>query len=79
MKQFTLHVHTNSKHQRIQPRRTQNKHKEYDAYITAPPTQGKANKKIIELCAQYFRVSKNQVFIVQGEKTKIKKMEIIEK
>jgi len=46
-------------------------------YTHARAHDGEANKKVIELLADYFRVSKSQVGIVAGAKSKRKVVEII--
>lgn len=48
----------------------------YKVYVTVPPEDGKANKKVIELLAEYFKVSKSQVKIVKGEISRNKIIEI---
>lgn len=51
-----------------------------DEYFTVsvkePPVSGKANKAIIKLLAEYFRVSIWQVRLVSGASSKIKVFEI---
>ena len=47
------------------------------AYVTAPPTEGKANKALVELLAGHFKVKKSSVRIVHGEKSREKIIEII--
>lgn len=49
----------------------------YKVYVTVAPEQGKANKKMIELLAEYFKVSKSQVRIIKGEISRNKIVEII--
>jgi len=49
----------------------------YKVYVTAPPEDGKANKKVIELLAEYFKVPKSQVRIIKGEISRNKIIEII--
>lgn len=49
---------------------------EYKARITAPPVDGEANKKLIELMADYFGVAKSSVKILSGKTAKIKLLEI---
>ncbi|MEO0105232.1 MAG: DUF167 domain-containing protein [candidate division WOR-3 bacterium] len=46
-------------------------------YLTAPPIEGKANKVLIEILAEYFNVKKGQIKIIKGEKSKDKIIEII--
>ena len=45
-------------------------------YLTAPPLEGKANKALIELLAEYYKVKKNQIVIVRGQKSRDKVLEI---
>lgn len=48
----------------------------YKVYVTVAPEQGKANKKMIELLAEYFRVTKSEIQIVKGETSRNKIVEI---
>lgn len=45
-------------------------------YVNAPPVDGKANKVVAEVLAEYFKVKKNCVKIIRGEKSKEKVIEI---
>jgi uncharacterized protein (TIGR00251 family) len=48
---------------------------EDDAFIlqiTASPVKGKANKEIIQFLSTQFHISKNQIFIIAGSKSKTK-------
>lgn len=49
----------------------------YKVYVTVAPEQGKANKKMIDLLADYFKVSKSQIRIVKGEISRNKIVEIV--
>jgi len=49
----------------------------YKIYVTAAPEQGKANKKMFELLAEYFKVSKSQIRIVKGEISRNKIVEVL--
>lgn len=51
----------------------------YKVYVTVAPEQGKANKKMIELLSEYFRVPKSQIRIVKGEISRNKIVEIMGK
>jgi uncharacterized protein (TIGR00251 family) len=44
--------------------------------VTAPPVEGKANEKAIELLAEYFHVPKGRVNILKGARSKEKIVEI---
>ena len=45
--------------------------------VTAPPFEGKANKKMIEELAAYFRRPKSAISIVSGKTGKFKVVEIL--
>lgn len=68
---------------KIHPRSAMNKiifksEGEGEAWVTAPPVKGAANRALIELTAKYFDVSKSCVSIVGGQTTKIKIIDILE-
>jgi hypothetical protein len=46
--------------------------------ITAKPQKGKANKELIEKISEHFGVSKFNVRIVSGEKSRKKLVEVIQ-
>ena len=48
----------------------------YKIKITAPPVEGEANKKLIEMISEYFDVAKSCVTIVKGETGRKKIIEI---
>jgi uncharacterized protein (TIGR00251 family) len=45
--------------------------------VTAPPVEGKANEKVIELLAVHFDVPKRAITIMRGAKGKDKLVEIL--
>lgn len=45
-------------------------------YVSSPPEKGKANKKIIELVADFFDISKTKVQIKKGIKSKDKIIQV---
>lgn len=45
--------------------------------VTAPPVEGKANKKVIEQLAKFFRKPKSAISIVSGKTGKFKIVEIL--
>jgi hypothetical protein len=45
-------------------------------YVTAPAIEGKANKAVLELLAEYFGCKKSQVRIIKGERSKDKSVQI---
>ncbi|MCZ6451834.1 MAG: DUF167 domain-containing protein [Deltaproteobacteria bacterium] len=49
---------------------------QYIATVHAPPQEGKANKALIELLANYFSVPKSSVRIVRGQTGRRKLIEI---
>lgn len=46
-------------------------------FTTASPHKGEANKKVIELLSKHLKVSKSNIKIVKGIKSKIKTIEIL--
>ncbi|KXK09176.1 MAG: hypothetical protein UZ21_OP11001000234 [Microgenomates bacterium OLB22] len=64
----TVVVHPNAR----QPRIEQDLFGTLHIYVSAPPLEGKANKAVIEACAQHFKVKKSQIQLVAGEKSKHK-------
>jgi len=66
---------------KVIPKSSQNKVEkisdgEYKAWVTSAPVGGAANKKVIELVADFFDVSKSQVEIVAGKTTRKKIVDI---
>jgi uncharacterized protein len=51
---------------------------EYRIKLTAPPISGEANKMLIEILSDFFKVSKKQINIIGGKFTQIKLIEISE-
>ncbi len=45
---------------------------EYKVYVSAPPEKGKANERVVELVAEFFKVSRRNVSISSGHKSKEK-------
>ena len=48
----------------------------FKAYLTSPAQDGLANKQLIRLLADYFKVKNYQLKIVKGEKSRDKLIEI---
>lgn len=71
MKHFVV-VHPNSKKPRIEKDGTEVLH----VYVSKPPVEGQANLAVIEALAKHFKVSKSQVELVKGVKSKKKTFEI---
>lgn len=44
----------------------------FKAYLTTAPVDGKANKALLELLADYFHLKKSQLSIIKGERSKNK-------
>ncbi len=65
---ITVFVHPNSKKPRIQKDLLGDLH----VYVNQPPLEGKANKAVAESLAEYFTVSKSQVSLIKGSKSKMK-------
>ena len=61
----------------IKPNSRQNKVEKitdnvYKVRLTAPPKDGKANKQLIEILADYFKIAKSRVVIKAGKTSKTK-------
>jgi uncharacterized protein (TIGR00251 family) len=39
---------------------------EFKVRVSAPPEKGKANQRVAELLAEYFKISKSKVFLMSG-------------
>lgn len=65
-------VHPNSKREHIEKDLLDNLH----VYVNQPPLEGKANKATIAALAEYFKVSKSNVKLISGAKSKYKTFSI---
>lgn len=65
-------VHPNSKRPRIEKDLLDNLH----VYVNQPPLEGKANKATIAALADYFKVSKSNVILFSGARSKYKLFEV---
>ncbi len=65
-------VHPNSKKPRVEKDLFGTLH----IYVKEPPLEGRANKAVIESLAEYLKISKSQVRLVRGEKSKVKTFEV---
>jgi len=45
-------------------------------YVNAPATEGKANKVMIKVLADFFNVKRSNIRIIKGEKSKEKVIEV---
>lgn len=45
-------------------------------YLTAPAVEGKANAALVECLAEHYKVKRNQIRVVIGEKSRLKVIEI---
>ncbi len=48
----------------------------YEVRVNAPPEKGRANEKIRELLAEFFKIPKSRVKLIKGETSKEKIFEI---
>jgi uncharacterized protein (TIGR00251 family) len=49
------------------------------AYVRSAPDKGKANRELVELLAEEYKVSKSKVIILKGETARNKIVEVIER
>jgi uncharacterized protein YggU (UPF0235/DUF167 family) len=66
-------AHPNAKRPRIEKDLLEQLH----VYVNEPPLEGKANRAVIESLAKYYKVNRNAVHLIFGEKSKNKLFEII--
>ena len=67
---------------KVKPNARKNEVKQIDARsfivsVTAPPVEGKANEKVVEVLAEYFGKSKKCITILRGTVGKMKIVEIV--
>ena len=46
-------------------------------YVTAPPEDGRANRAVIELLSEHFKVKRNCITILSGKKSRTKIIQIL--
>ena len=66
---------------KVQPRASKNdvidnKDGSFKVYLKSAPTDGKANKELIALLADYFKVKKQGINIITGNRSRKKIVEI---
>lgn len=67
-------VHPKSKQEKIE----KISEGDFEVYFNVPPEAGKANKKMIEMLAEYFGVPISNVYITSGSHSRKKWVQIIE-
>lgn len=65
---FNIKVKPNSRHESVELLDDNT----YLVKVNCPPVEGRANKRVIELLAKHFKVSKSQINISLGTKSKNK-------
>jgi len=69
---------------RVQPKSSKEEVKKFDensykVYMYEPAVEGRANKKLVEILADYFNVKKSDISILSGLKTRNKIVSINKK
>jgi uncharacterized protein (TIGR00251 family) len=49
----------------------------FQVHVTAPPAEGRANEKVIELLAEFFRKPKRSITILRGRSSRDKIVEVL--
>ena len=70
---ITIRVKPNARKNEVKQIDTRN----YIVSVTAPPVEGRANEKVVEVLAEYFGKPKRCVILLRGETGKIKVIEIL--
>lgn len=72
-----IKVTPNSKNMGIIKEKNKGKNEEiWKIKIDAPAEKGKANKRLIEILSDYFKIPKNKIKIIKGRKSRNKIIEI---
>ena len=50
----------------------------YEVSLNVPPVEGRANERVVELLAAFFKVPKSKIRILRGQKSKLKLVEVLE-
>jgi len=48
----------------------------FKVYVKAPPVDGKANKEVVEVLAEHFKIKKNQIEIIRGKTSNKKTVKV---
>jgi uncharacterized protein (TIGR00251 family) len=48
----------------------------YKISLNAPPTEGRANERLVEVLADHFKVPKSRISILRGAKSRTKVVEV---
>lgn len=73
-KQITLSIKVKPKSKKEYVKRIDEDHLE--VAVNAPPEDGKANKRVIELLGEYFNTPKKNILLIRGEKSRHKMFSI---
>lgn len=65
---ITVIAHPNARQPRVEKDLLGSLH----IYVAEPPLAGRANRAVMESLADYFGVKRNAVFLLSGEKSKVK-------
>jgi len=71
---ISIIAHPNAKKPRIEKDLLETLH----VYVSEPPLEGKANRAVVEALAEFFKVKRNKVLLISGDKSKNKIFEILE-
>jgi uncharacterized protein (TIGR00251 family) len=71
---FNLKVIPNASRSEI----TVEKNGDWKIKVQTPPEDGRANKAVIQLLAQHFKIPKNRIKIIAGEKSHRKIIEVFD-
>lgn len=65
-------VHPNSRKERVE----KDIMGQINVYVAAPPVEGRANAAAIKALSEYFKVKKNAITLLSGQKSRLKLFEI---
>lgn len=68
----TIHVKPNARHEKVEVQADGS----LKVHVNAPPQEGRANERLVELLAKHFGVAKSHITIVHGTSGRKKVIEI---
>ncbi len=70
---YTLQVKPNARHEKVEVQADGS----LKVHVNAPPQEGRANERVIELLAKHFKVPKSHISVVHGASGRKKVIEIL--
>lgn len=72
---LTIHVKPNARHEKVEAQPDGS----LKVHVNAPPQEGRANERVIEILAKHFKIPKSHITVVHGEASRTKVVEVVER